>query len=688
MQWSLVVSLLLCWPAAAAPTPPGIVPPVGSLGTLQTLHYNTLSPNNNGTAAVLVYDHVSFSDAQSRCAAIGEQLYPLVDAPMANRTEMDHQLDYLVFSGSLQGSDLLWTSSPSSAQSSACQAYSPSRRQTVSSPCDQRLAALCTSRVPATTDRNRDAVESSRLAVASHEYTITGYRDARSFRFLGIPFANPPVNALRFEPPQPYTGWQLIDATRMPASCIQHSSSSDALGRISEDCLYLNVYTPLVPGSDRTNGSNTKPVAVYLYGGSFTQGSASEIDYDGGNLASRNDVVVVTVNYRVGMLGWLTTGDLTTGNYGLRDQLLALQWVQRHIVAFGGDPSRVTVFGQSAGGQSVVALLSSSAAKGLFSGAIVQSAPLDLPWFTRDVYSKLVTPLLADAVGCGDATNPSEAHRVACLRTRPVSAFLDNSTEVQTALAAIANATATSYLQVSELMAATEPLMPIVDADAGIIDDQFYRLLATDRLPNRVPTLFTTVTDEAAVYVGSAVPSLGSSQKALNTLLHVAYPEDLATALVNASVFRTDPSDSDSVRNVAGLALTASEWTCPLSYLLREASSPSKSDSKPIFPRLYALEITSGHARTNKSIPTACLPNSIYNATCHSADVLPIWGTLNSKTKDVDPYYSAKEILHSQLLDDVFGSFFRSRDPNPDMEWLKCRFFDGYGYTFQRAKLV
>ncbi|PWY77070.1 cholinesterase [Aspergillus heteromorphus CBS 117.55] len=665
---SLASALLLCWPALAVPAPSAArntPPSIASLGTLQALKYNDLGSANNGTAAVLLYDRLVHSNAQSRCAAIGESLYPLQNVPRANATELAYQLDYLVYANDLQSDDTLWVAK---APHDDCQAYSQSRKQLISVPCDRELPAICTSSVPPTTDGDRTAVNTSKISITFDGYHMTGYRDARSFRFLGIPFADPPVRDLRFAPPRPYSGSRRLDATRLADSCIQSVSSFGTLdnGGISEDCLYLNVYTPILSAQSDIK-STRKPVAVYFYGGGFTSGTSSMIDYDGGNFASRNDVVVVTINYRVGALGWLTTANLTTGNYGTRDQILALKWVNEHIAAFGGDPQRITIFGQSAGGQSVIALLSSSAAHGLFSGAIVQSAPVDLPWFTRDVYSKIVTPNVASAVGCNDTT--SETALLSCLRSVPATYYLDNTTEFESAMTASSATIATSYLHTSDLLASIEPLMPIVDdTNSGVIDDQFYRLLSNNTLPNRVPTIFTTVTDEAALYVDEYITSpVNATVSALSLIYDIAYPASLAESLLASKAFPLIPTDPDTIRNLIGSALTYSEWTCPQSYLLHQALAHQT------LPRLWAFSTPHGHIQTNVSVPAICSPNQDYNATCHTSDVLLAWGTLNSKTQNVAPYYNVQDVLHSRLLNDIFGSFFRTGDPNPDPLMLKIR---------------
>ncbi|GFG04245.1 acetylcholinesterase [Aspergillus udagawae] len=670
---SLAVRLLFCSLVSAAPShpnnacqAPGGPPQINSLSTLQTLKYNNLGSENNGTAAVLIYGRVSYGQAQVQCAAIGESLYSLQDATETNRTELQYQFNYLIHNGDLQRSDQVWVAKSSSKD---CSAYSLSRKETVTIPCHMQLPALCTSKVPPTTDTNKAVVESSKISVMHQDYTFTGYRDARSFRFVGVPFANPPVKDLRFAPPQPYSGPKKLHATKFSDSCVQSVSSFGTLGNggISEDCLYLNIYTPVLPAHGAYNPLR-KPVAVYFYGGAFTKGSANMIDYDGGNFASRNDVVVVTVNYRVGALGWLATGSLTTGSYGIRDQIRALEWINEYIEAFGGDKSRITIFGQSAGGQSVTALLSSSAAKGLFSGAIVQSTPLDLPWFTRELYEELVTPGVAKAVGCGqDNQTFSEEKLLACLRSVPASSFLDNKTEFQSAMEAVNKKVANGFLHVSTLLASIEPLMPMVDdSGSGVIDDQFYTLLADNTLPNRVPTMFTTVTDEASLYLGRYVPQMEATTSNRNLLFGVAYPADLAKSLVASNTFPLNPTDPDTVRNVGAQALTYSEWACPQAHVLANGGATA-------FPALYEVEITSGHIQTNVGVPAICSPNNDYNATCHSGDVLPVWGTLNSKSRNVDPYYDTTDHLHSQLLDDVFGAFFRTRNPNPDPEMLRVR---------------
>lgn len=667
MLAKLTALVVVAVAASAAAGPPSIE----SLGTLQVLKYNDLGPTNNGSAAVLVYDRLDESSAQARCATIGESLYRFQD----DDDDLQYQLDYLVYSKSLQPSEHLWVSSSASSQGD-CVAYSYAQQALVPLPCGSQLRTICTANVPPSTDRNRTAVESSKLTVSvnSSAYsTMTGYRDARSFRFLGIPFANPPVDKLRFAPPEAYSGPQELDATTMSDSCIQSSSAFGTLGngQISEDCLYLNVFTPVLsPG--RESNTAGKPVAVYFYGGSFIEGSASLIDYDGGNFASRNDIVVVTVNYRVGALGFMAIGHDTTGNYGLQDQIQALKWVNEHIAAFGGDPSRVTIFGQSAGGQSVVALLSSSAAKGLFSGAIAQSAPVDLPWFTRDAYNKYVVPYVATAVGCN--TTLSSADMTSCLRSVPATKFLDNSTEFKQATKNIGLQITTRYYHLPASANSGEPFMPMVDATSGVLDGQINQLLSKNILPSRVPTMFTT-TENELLFRAADYPSIPNTQQALNTMLNETLGPNVTQALLNtniATLNTTNPPNAlNTALNTALDILGTREWTCAQAHLLHLAQGQDHKQSLPI----YSIQISNGHYQTSSppSTPQICIPNPSLNVSCHTSDVLPVWGTLNAKTNHVVPYVNQRDHLHSQLLNDLFGAFFRTGDPNPEAGFLRVR---------------
>jgi len=192
--------------------------------------------------------------------------------------------------------------------------------------------------------------------------------------FRGVPFAAPPVGDLRWRAPQPAAGWSgMRKADRFSPVCMQKGSYPEDAPpeRSSEDCLYLNVWAP--------RGARKLPVMVWIYGGALRNGSGSTPLYAGDRLA-RHDVIVVTFNYRLGVFGFLAHPEIEqSGAFGLQDQIAALTWVKHNIAGFGGDPDRVTVFGQSSGAMSISVLMASPLAKGLFQRAIAQSGGLFEP---------------------------------------------------------------------------------------------------------------------------------------------------------------------------------------------------------------------------------------------------------------------------------------------------------------------
>ena len=230
--------------------------------------------------------------------------------------------------------------------------------------------------------------------------------------FAGIPYAAPPVGPLRFSDPQPVAPWRGVrDATRFGPRCMQSLGGDIELGRqTDEDCLSLNVWTP------RAAPQQPRPVMVWIHGGAFINGSGRI--YDARRLAARGDIVVVTINYRLGALGFLAHPALgapgQVGNYGLADQQAALRWVRDNIAAFGGDPDRVTVAGESAGGMSVCDHLVAPGSRGLFSAAIIQSAPCQAQAALPVARTRSIE--YAAARGCAA---PADAAR--CLRALPAA---------------------------------------------------------------------------------------------------------------------------------------------------------------------------------------------------------------------------------------------------------------------------
>ncbi|WP_433127750.1 carboxylesterase/lipase family protein [Micromonospora sp. CA-240977] len=273
--------------------------------------------------------------------------------------------------------------------------------------------ALATGPAAAADDRRSVAV------VRTDQGAVRGTVAADHLSFQGIPYARPPLGALRWAPPQPGPVWTGVrDATRPGAACAQLQGLPMDSASTAEDCLSLNVTTP------RTAARTPRPVMVWLHGGDFRFGRGDV--YDGQRLAADGDVVVVTVNYRLGALGFLAHPALAgpggvTGNFGLQDQQAALRWVRHNAAAFGGDPGNVTLFGQSAGATSVCAHLAAPGSAGLFHRAILQSNSCANPVQTRAEAARAAEEF-AQNIGCTDPGTVAD-----CLRGRDPARLVETA---------------------------------------------------------------------------------------------------------------------------------------------------------------------------------------------------------------------------------------------------------------------
>jgi hypothetical protein len=340
-----LLSLLPLFSSVAAVSPQSVE------SDLSIITHNDLYGNVTSTrkaAAIALASASAYSTATSRCAALGTAIW--------NPDNYKQDLGFLSYlsNGNVSGNSAYWITSNSTLQ---CRAIS-TQGDIKSYSCATELPALCSNTA---TDIVRP------ITVNTNNATITGSQETTVFRFLGLKFASIPK---RFAPavylaPAPNTS-----ALEYGPTCIQRGCTG-----CSEDCLFLNIWTPYLPNG-KVTASKKKAVMLWIHGGAFTSGSGSDRTFDGSSLASRGDVVVVTVNYRLSTLGFLALENTTTtGNYGLRDQDTALDWIRAHIEDFGGDKDRVTIFGQSAGSSSVRALLASPQAQEKVAGAIMQSTP-------------------------------------------------------------------------------------------------------------------------------------------------------------------------------------------------------------------------------------------------------------------------------------------------------------------------
>jgi para-nitrobenzyl esterase len=299
--------------------------------------------------------------------------------------------------------------------------------------------------------------------------------------YLGVPFAAPPVGDLRWRAPQPVASWPGVrPADKFAPACVQSQAINRSLGLepvpISEDCLYLNVWSPAKSPHDHL------AVMVWIYGGGFTAGATSIPGYNGANLAKKG-VVVVSVAYRLGTFGFLAHPELSaensghSGDYGLLDQIAGLQWVKRNIAEFGGDPNRVTIFGESAGGISVSMLAASPLAKGLFRGAISESGGSFGPPRFSNEGGENVPPL-----------SVAEKSGVAFLSKLGASSIAD-----------------ARKLSADDILKGSPPGLGGAwpDFDGYVLLGDQYKLYEADRY-NDTPVLIGTNADEGALFVPTA----------------------------------------------------------------------------------------------------------------------------------------------------------------------------------------
>lgn len=381
-----------------------------------------------------------------------------------------------------------------------------------------------------------------------------------AIQFLGLPFAAPPVGDRRFQAPAPPQAWETTwVADTAPQPCLQYDSVAEE-ARGDEDCLYLNLWRPQAVPAEGA------PVLVFIHGGGNVTGSAVEetssgaLLYDGGPLAAQEEVVVVTLQYRLNAFGYLADPSLDdaepSGNYGPRDQVAALQWVQDHIAAFGGDPSRVLVFGESGGASDVCGLLATPSADGLFHGAGVMSGGCG--GYQRDDMLEMGSTV-ADAVGCGDTQD-----RAACLRKA-------NAEDVLMAVQRASTATG------------------LVTAWAGpTIDGVFLPESPADALAagrhHPVPVLIGVTADETSSPL-FGIP-FGLTEETYEGMVHTWFP------LIATDILAAYPVASYGSPRAALVAMTTDlQFTCPTQVFAESASQWT-----PVYHYVYDHSYDGTHA--------------------------------------------------------------------------------------------
>ncbi|KAM0322044.1 hypothetical protein ACHAQA_009787 [Verticillium albo-atrum] len=490
---------------------------------------------------------------------------------------------------------------------------------------------------------------------------FTGYRDFFAWKFRGIRFAPTPQ---RFEYSTTLRNAKgPISALKAGPDCLQRNVSES-----SEDCLFLNIWTPTLPSTHSTHATSKKslkPVLVYIYGGAFVTGSGKNPNMDQTNIASRGDVVAVSINHRLGNLGMIAFNDgVHRGNIAINDQISALKWVAENIAAFGGDPDRVTIAGESSGAVSVRCLIASPEARGLFAGAIQHSdamggllAPLGRFWTVEQSYA-VFTKTLLNIVNCTGVED-----EVACLRTIPaeVLASVDRDTAEAKVPVVDGKYLTTPYLHLDGSVAGAKDIALLT----GVVRDEFASL----EYLHQVPWPFITY-------------------KAWSDLLDGVkdfFQIDPEVIRANLPLWGiTQESNGLEIFNATVKIITANSYTCldrAKAYSAAKNAAFKKvysfnahrTYSPPVQPSVCYATITPDHPFGDPSL-------DYYR--CHGGTQATMFGTYERIGL---PDRDGLDLGFSQLFVDYMSSFVHSGNPNPDKRYLAIR---GYDNTLAEVRAV
>ena len=459
--------------------------------------------------------------------------------------------------------------------------------------------------------------------------------------FKGVPFASPPVDDLRWQPPQPIKNWKGVrSAVQFGPRCMQRPIFGDMGFRsngMSEDCLYLNVWTP-AKSSKAKSSKDRLPVLVYFYGGGFVAGDGSEARYEGESMA-RKGLVALTVNYRLGVFGFLAHPELTkestrhaSGNYGLLDQNAALRWVRQNIAAFGGDPKRVTIAGESAGSVSVSAQMASPLSNDLIAGAIGESG---------SIVGTLSAVTLAEGEqnGIKFATNVG-ATSLAALRAMPAQQLLDATAK------------------------------PGMSNQAATIDGYFFpkppiEIYAAGEQAH-VPLLVGSNNEESGYFgiLGREKPTVENYRQALKRLYG-----DKASEVFTLYPASTETEVMDAARDLASdRFISYSTW--------KWLNLSTKTGGNPTYYYNYArprpaMRAEMGNSTAGlaggvvKGTPAAASPLPRPRGAVHSAEIEYAMGNLDSNKVYA---WTTDDYKVSRVMQEYFANFIKTGNPNgPDL---------------------
>ncbi|KAK4249907.1 Alpha/Beta hydrolase protein [Corynascus novoguineensis] len=575
--------------------------------------------------AVIITDARPFHDVLNVCSKLGEQLWRPGKGSGKDKERETSVLpfaEYLKYDGTADASSKFWVrgSGPAAVDIAG-------RLQTVNPAGHSRFAGLCTNTAPFSNQSAQDTSSRWQISLNVNNQTIIGFRDRLSFRFLGIRYA---------PQPQRFTYPTLFKGSGEAASALSYGSQCVQSGGGSEDCLFLNIWTPYLPNPNSPpQKKKLRPVGVWIHGGAFTGGTAHDPTFDGANIVSRGDMVLVAINYRLLAFGFLALKDgKSNGNYGLADQITALDWVRNNIHHFGGDKDRITVFGQSAGAGSVRALIASPQAAGKFSSAIMLSNLGGINYGTT--YSQYYTideefdvaakPILA-ATNCTAAASQAD-----CLRAIPAST-----------LASFGDA---RYLVVDGIYL-TSPSLPVTGP----------------RLP--IKLMMGITRDDGAPFI--------SFPTATN---ETAYLDSVGLPLPSAKLFPINPTGNATL----DLYTTASRIATDGIFRCIDQATASSLLSHGRLDRIYYYEFdrtyqTQGWPGTDVCEPPRTAshpagdPSKPY-LRCHSGELYYVFGNLHRQGL---PMRDEGDLAFEQSVLDSFAAFIRTGDPNPSEAWAKAR---------------
>lgn len=634
------------------------IPSSSHLASTTIVYHNLGDWTQHGVnpSVILFNEPATYQDAVKTCASYNETLL--------NCRELynyEAELGYQAWLGTLQGSEELWTSCDSSHPSDF-QGKISSEAQNDRG--EHKYPFLCTNSAPFVGQVDTDYSTFPTVRTPAIDgIAFEGLRDHMAYRFLGIPFAKPPIDDLRFQYAQPpdYQSGSVVNATRYRQACMQVGSfEGNAAGLNpwgnSEDCLHLQVFTPTLPTTlpkTSSQGAPLKPVMLWIHGGAMINGAGSDSTFDGASLVSRGDVVVVSINYRLNIFGLLTLNDgVVNGNYALSDKIAALEWVQKYIRAFGGDPDNVTIFGQSAGGASVMDLIVSPKARGLFKNAIPQSLAGNVvnQSVIEAVMAPYIEPLCPGSAG--------QEGRLECLRQLPAESLLNIST---------------TYWSWSTVV------------DGVYMIDQPLSLVA-ERKINDVNVLMGWMPEEAQSLLSTSIaPNMTNLTVGLDTLVSSGIITSSQASTLFSSGLWDVPQDYTDAYNATVNIGTDGEIIC---HVLEFVDASTASTSSNAFKSLWLYTHQRAYALSFYSFYDLCTfpinePDTPYYR-CHSGDLYEVFGTYYLFSQPVRVY---GDMAYTNAVQDMWTSFAKTGNPNPDPKYLSVRqygssidFFHGFEF--------